>query len=165
MDIPKVDARWAARSSVTIIVAAPLTAASRTISSSGSATAGRSEKSMWTYSDEAAYASSRAMASRGVSFAMPRCSARSNAVSYSSNSAVEAKGRYLPLSAARSKTREAPTALRSAASRTEVSRTTRGAAWWLHCMILLSISQTILRVMRGRTKTFTSVHPPGRRGR
>ena len=111
------------RLKVTIATAPPFTAASKTMSSSGSCNCGRQRNASWTGTADAATSSSTCSTSHLCKPLAFRCSGRVKTASYSNINGTERSRSNRRYKAASSSCREAPRSLRTAATITSVSRT------------------------------------------
>lgn len=126
-EIPKCAAAEikSARLKVTMASARPLIAVSNTISSSGSCSCGRHWKWIGTSTATRHTASSSSSTSLGSSSEILRCSNLVRTASYSSTSAVEMRIVTRPASESLKRAFDAPVGLRIAATKTDVSSTSR----------------------------------------
>ena len=142
---------------VTMALALPFTAASRTISSSASRSIGRTRKETSTASAIVAKLLMTASTSARVCPVTSRVSLLLRTASYSKNNAVEHSGTTLPLSASLSSALLAPSRLRNAATMTFVSRTNRTTSGYLTSN---KMSNTSWR-WQPATSVYALLHLPG----
>jgi hypothetical protein len=120
-----VDLKKSLELKVTTKSALPCTAVSSTNSSSGSVNWGLRRYGKWTKSPILQNALTRATASSAAKPETAKCSGLVSTDSYSSANGTETKGLNSPATTASTRTPDAPVGLRIAATRTEVSKTTR----------------------------------------